>query len=645
MKSARDGVRRVGFLVGWILVATLVIGASAHASYQFVTEWGSRGSGDGRFVSPQGIAVDGAGNVYVADTWNHRIQKFDGSGAFLTKWGSEGTGDGQFSFPSSIAVGTSGNVYVADTDNHRIEKFDGSGTFLAAWGVEGSGDGEFRGPRGIAVDATGNVYVGERLNYRVQKFDGSGTFLTTWGSFGTGDGQFHFPEGVAVDAAGNVYVADAASDRIQKFDGNGTFVSKWGSRGSGDGQFYNPCGVAVDAAGNVYVTDVNLRVQKFDGNGAFLTKWGAQGTGRGEFGWVNALAVDFAGNVYVADTGNCRVQKFADLSPTALLLSWTGEPGYLNDGCDPDISEANTARPTFRVRVTDADGTEPKPVQVLLRRDGQQWRSYTLQPVPGTLTSAGRIYYLHLPEPLPPGRYKYRFRAKDETGFATGPATVWQFGPSTYSELSFSGEPGLEDGVRPNAGTADTTMFLWRVIYQDNDGDAPTYIHVRLWRDGTYYDTLRMVTLETAPDPIAGIAYSARRRLPAGEYAYEFRAADKDGRAHGPASQKLTGLTVTTAAPTALTGLTAVPTKAGAQVTFTLSTAAQVEARVLNVAGRPVATLCHNRECEAGTNTLRWSARSDSGLPAPTGTYVIEVSAKAADGNRSRALVTVRLQR
>jgi len=646
MESVRDGVRRVGPLVGWLLAASLVVGPSAHASYQFVAKWGSHGNGDGQFSYPQGVAVDIGGHVYVADMANSRVEKFDSGGTFLAKWGSHGSRDGELLYPTGIAVDGAGNVYVADVYNDRIQKFDGSGAFVTKWGSDGTGDGEFADPEGIAVDAAGNVYVADTGNDRVQKFSPSGTFLAKWGSSGRGDGELAGPTGVAVDAVGHVYVADTGNDRIQKFDRGGAFLTKWGSYGTGRGRFSHPRAVALGADGSVYVADTwNHRIGKFDSVGTFVAVWGSYGKGNGQFANPGGIAVDGGGDVYVADRDNHRIQEFADLAPIPPMLSWVGATGYLNDGCDPDIGEANTTRPTFKVRVTDADGTEPKPVQVLLRRDGQQWRSYTLKPGPGTVTGEGRTYYRELPEPLPPGRYKYRFRAKDDAGFATGPATVWQFGPSTYSELSFSGEPGLEDGVRPNAGTADTTMFLWRVIYQDNDGDAPTYIHVRLWRDGTYYDTFRMVTLETAPDPIAGIAYSARRRLPAGDYAYEFRAADKDGRAHGPASQKLTGLTVTTAAPTALTGLTAAPTNAGVQVTFTLSAAAQVEARVLNIAGRPIAALCHARDCAAGTNALLWNARSDSGLPAPNGTYLIEVDAKAADGSRSRALTTVRLQR
>jgi len=136
---------------------------------------------------------------------------------FLTKWGSPGTGIGQFEYPVGIAVDGSGNVYVTDRDINRIQKFDGNGTFLWMWGSQGTADGQLKGPRGIAVDGSGNVYVADAQNQRIQKFDGTGTFLTKWGSQGTGDGQFILPLGIAIDGSDNIYVVDRANNRIQKF--------------------------------------------------------------------------------------------------------------------------------------------------------------------------------------------------------------------------------------------------------------------------------------------------------------------------------------------------------------------------------------------------------------------------------------------
>src|SRR6266404_1231385 len=207
----------------------------------FVLAWGVRtGSGNGELISPWGVATDGSGNVYVADTGNSRIQKFDATGTFLAAWGS--------SSPTGVATDGSGNIYVADGSNNRIQKFDATGNLLTAWGTYGSGNGQFYSPAGVATDASGNVYVVDTGNYRIQKFDATGTFLSRWGTYGSGNGQFIDPIGVATDRGGNVYVTDGnygnnhtqGNNRIQKFDATGTFLTAWGTYGSGNGQFANP---------------------------------------------------------------------------------------------------------------------------------------------------------------------------------------------------------------------------------------------------------------------------------------------------------------------------------------------------------------------------------------------------------------------
>jgi tripartite motif-containing protein 71 len=146
--------------------------------YLFKTKWGSYGTADGQFNSPTGVAVDSSGNVYVADNNNSRIQKFDSNDNFITKWGSYGDrsccsyglANGQFVYPYDIAVDSSGNVYVVDTYNYRIQKFDSSGTFITKWGSWGTGDGQFIHPIGVAVDSSENVYVTDSFNNRIQVF-------------------------------------------------------------------------------------------------------------------------------------------------------------------------------------------------------------------------------------------------------------------------------------------------------------------------------------------------------------------------------------------------------------------------------------------------------------------------------------------
>ncbi len=244
---------------------------------KFLGKWGSQGAGNGQFSVPQGVAVDVSKNlIYVLDSGNFRVQKFDPSGKFLAKWGSEGTGDGQFGRspfgggPCGIAVSWWGEVFVADTWNSRIQVFDGDGKFLRKWGSEGQGDGQFEEPRGIVADSEEIVYVAEWSNHRVQKFDYWGSFRDKWGQSGIGDGYFNSPSAVALYPGSlssmnkEVFVVDTYNHRVQKFDHWGDFLTKWGSRGDDDGEFYIPGGVAVDSAGNVYVADTqNHRIQKF----------------------------------------------------------------------------------------------------------------------------------------------------------------------------------------------------------------------------------------------------------------------------------------------------------------------------------------------------------------------------------------------
>jgi len=292
--------------------------------FKFLRSWGALGSGDGQFAGPSGIVVDAAGDVYVADARNQRIQKFSADGPFLLKWGTLGLADGQFQFPVRVAVGSDGKVYVTDLRNHRVQVFDTNGRFLTKWGFLGGGDGFFQSPGGIAVDSATNVYVADTGNDRVQKFSEDGRFLTKWGSEGRGDGQLNGPNGIAVDGARNVYVADTSNHRVQKFTADGRFLQKWGSKGNRDGQFEFPSGITVDGGGNIYVVDRgNSRVQVFDSSGRFLAKWGSKGSGNGQFEFPSGITVDGAGNVYIADWNNYRVQVFAPVQPPSTTSSTT----------------------------------------------------------------------------------------------------------------------------------------------------------------------------------------------------------------------------------------------------------------------------------------------------------------------------------
>ena len=186
---------------------------------------GGRGSDKGQFDSPTGIAVDGSGNVLIADTGNGRIEKFSPTGAFLSIIGTKGSGQGQFAQPDGIAIDRAGNIYVADAGNHRVLKLKSDGTFIAEWKGPELG---FYGPRRIAISPDNPIYVVDQGNDRIVKFNPDGELLASWGSKGNGAGEFNDPTSVAVDPATNkIYVADPRNKRIQVFDSAGKFVTKW----------------------------------------------------------------------------------------------------------------------------------------------------------------------------------------------------------------------------------------------------------------------------------------------------------------------------------------------------------------------------------------------------------------------------------
>ena len=260
---------------------------------------------------PIGVTVDERMNLFVIDM-TPRVSKFDSSGRMVTAWGGSGSNDGEFFLTdagflgSNIASDQQGNVYIPDTGNARIEKFDGSGRFLLAWGSRGTGKGQFMYPHGVAVDRQRDiVYVADTNNGRIQVFDTAGHFLALWG------GGISQPIDIAVGSGGNLLIVDLGQVRILRFDSTGRPLAQWGGYGTRDGQFAQPLSCAVDGQGNLYVADTgNHRIQQFDSNGQFIAQWGNRGSDEGQFLYPTGVAVDGQGAVFIADSGNHRVLKF-----------------------------------------------------------------------------------------------------------------------------------------------------------------------------------------------------------------------------------------------------------------------------------------------------------------------------------------------
>ena len=315
---------------------------------------GTTGEVDGagssaRFSGPQGLAVNGAGVVFIADTFNGTIRQMNTLDVVTTVAGSASansangmTTTSRFYAPQNVASDTSGNLFVADTQNSVLRMITPAGvvsTLAGTPGVFGSAEGSgptvmFSSPQGVAVDNNGNIYVADTGNNTIRKITSGGSSSTLAGAAGNpgnqdGSGtnaQFYHPEGLAVDGGGNVYVADSWNHTIRKITSGGTsstLAGLAGTFGTFDGagsaaRFNNPAGVAVDGNGNVYVTDYNNNtIREVTSAGVVTTIagwagiWGsADGTGTNAlFLQPTGISVDGLGNLYIIDSGNSTLRK------------------------------------------------------------------------------------------------------------------------------------------------------------------------------------------------------------------------------------------------------------------------------------------------------------------------------------------------
>ncbi|HXH12057.1 MAG TPA: 6-bladed beta-propeller [Alphaproteobacteria bacterium] len=305
-------------LVSWL---TIPISALAETrAYIPAMILGREGQEEGLFRQPNGIVADDAGRLYVADTYNHRIQVFEADGRFVEAFGAPGTRLGMLSHPKDLAWGPDQVLYVADTENHRIQAFNRQGKVVLALGSFGNQPGQFHAPEGVAVDAQRVLYVVDTQNHRVQKFAADGTFLLSWGGSGSGRGEFLSPTDIALDRDGRVLVADTQNHRVQAFTADGHYLWEIGSAGHGAAEFDSPRGLTTDQEGHIYVADTNnSRVQIFDPTGRYLSQVGRRGKGSGEFHYPAALWVDPQRMLYVADTTNDRVQLLTYVPALAWL--------------------------------------------------------------------------------------------------------------------------------------------------------------------------------------------------------------------------------------------------------------------------------------------------------------------------------------
>ncbi len=322
---------------------------------------------------PQGLDVDADGNLYIADSSNHRVRKVTTDGVITTIAGTGTPGNtddeghtatgSQLFFPIGIAVDADGNLYIAEYANHRIRKVttDGLITTIAGTGIQGNTDDEghtatgsqLDSPGAIAIGSDGDLYIVEVSNHRVRKVSTKGLITTVagiTGSNGSADDEGHtaigsqlnFPIGIAVDNDDNLYIVDSGNHRIRKVTTDGlitTVAGITGSNGSADDEGHtatgsrlqDPRGVAVDNDGNLYIADTNNnRVRKVTTDGLITTIAGTGTSGGTDDDPTNPTAtgsqlsgpwsvdVDTDGHVYIADYGNHRIRKISAATPAPL---------------------------------------------------------------------------------------------------------------------------------------------------------------------------------------------------------------------------------------------------------------------------------------------------------------------------------------
>jgi YD repeat-containing protein len=335
----------------------------------FVDAFGSYGTGPGQFDYAGDIGQTPEGDFWVADPYNHRIQKLDAEGNQLDVITQ--AADGKRLMPNGLAVDPAGNVLITDSDHHRVEVFDSNGNFVRRFGGGwGTAQGQFRHPQGLTIDPQGDVLVTDMLNGRLQEFSTTGTFKRVVGSEGSGPGQIQGPADVAVAPDGTIWVADFEESDIEVLKADGTFVRSFGASGSGNGQFASPVAIALGAKGQVWVADMgNGRLQQFDSQGTFIRSVGSEGSGEGQFqfGWPVGIVADGEGSLWITDGHNDRVQEWAIPGEEAVLPvdafgSYGTGPGqfdYAGDIGQTPSGDFWVADPyNHRIQKLDAEGNQ-----------------------------------------------------------------------------------------------------------------------------------------------------------------------------------------------------------------------------------------------------------------------------------------------
>jgi RHS repeat-associated protein len=283
--------------------------------------------------------------------------------------GTAGSGNGQFSKPEGIVINQSaGDIYVADKGNNRIQELTLEGVFVRKFGESGSLPGQMSAPRGLAIDAYGNVWVSDSANNRIERFSATGEYIGMFGESGERLGQFKGPDGIAF-SSGNAYIVDTGNNRVQEFNMAGQVLNQFGTKGSEGTQFSSPTGIVTDpVSGDLYVTDTgNGRIQVLNPAGWFTMRFGVKGAGNGEYSSPEGVTLNASGDIYVADTANNRIQE---LEPTYSTSNPTPEP--------PAVGSSAVSTIEYQVPLSGAG------LPTLTQSEVEKWAQKTDLPFEGT---------------------------------------------------------------------------------------------------------------------------------------------------------------------------------------------------------------------------------------------------------------------